>query len=94
MFTFSSSLWYTTNIFLIASFHICLGVIEDEPKIYPSTASNSDTHRFMIPVKKTTSKRQNINNVAKIIVPVIGFLFNVVYFYLQSIDNSNLLEYN
>ena len=40
------------------------------------------------------SKRQNINDVAKIIVPVIGFLFNVVYFYLQSIDKSNLLEYN
>ena len=87
-------LWYTTNIFLIASFHICLGVIEDEPKIHPSTASHSHTHRFMIPDKKPKSKRQNINDVAKIIVPVIGFLFNVVYFYLQSIDNSNLLEYN
>ena len=87
-------LWYTTNIFLIASFHICLGVIEDELKVHPSTASHSHTHRFMIPGKKQKSKRQNINDVAKIIVPVIGFLFNIVYFYLQGIDNSNLLEYN
>ena len=79
-------LWYTTNIFLITSFHIFLGTIEDEPKVFPSTTSNSHTRGLLIG-KNKASKRSKVNNTAKIVVPITGLLFNSIYFYLQKIDN-------
>ena len=83
-------MFYTTKIFLITVFHIYLGTIEDSPNlIMPSTASDSHTRMNMGTRTKTKrrSKKVQVNNVAKLIVPIIWILFNAIYFYLQTIDN-------
>ena len=81
-------LWYTTTIFMITAFHIFLDTVDKTNKVTPS--STSGTHELTgenVADKINPSKRVQINNMAKKIVPIMTFLFNVTYILLQIIQN-------